>query len=97
MQSGVDAAQSQQCVMIALLHHPPLVHNEDAVGLAHRTQPMRDDEYRATTRDGAHVFLDDALGFIVERTGRLVEDQNAGIGDQGPCDRDSLALPAGKI
>ena len=41
-----------------------------------------------------HVLLDGALAFVVERAGRLVEDQDARVGDQRARDRDALALPA---
>ncbi len=41
-----------------------------------------------------HVLLDDALALVVERAGRLVEDQDARIGDQGAGDGDALALAA---
>ena len=43
-----------------------------------------------------HVLLDDALALIIERAGRLVEDQDARIDDQRAGDRDALALPAGE-
>ena len=42
----------------------------------------------------AHILLDDALAFIVERAGRLVEDQNARVRDKGAGDRDALPLAA---
>ena len=42
----------------------------------------------------AHA-LEDARGWThPERGGRLVEDQDAGTGVEGPRDRESLALPA---
>ena len=41
-----------------------------------------------------HVLLDDALALVVERARRLVEDQDARIGDQRAGDRDALALAA---
>ena len=40
--------------------------------------------------------LDDALALVVERAGRLVEDQDARIGDQRAGDGDALALAARK-
>ena len=41
-----------------------------------------------------HVVLDDALALVVERAGRLVEDQDARVGDQRARDGDALALAA---
>ena len=43
-----------------------------------------------------HVLLDDALALVVERAGRLVEDQDARIGDQRAGNGDALALAARK-
>ncbi len=45
-------------------------------------------------RDPLHVLLDDALALVVERARRLVEDQDARIGDEGAGDGDALALAA---
>ncbi len=47
-------------------------------------------------RDRRHIVLDDALGFIIERRGRFVEDQDLGIADQAPARWRSLALAAGE-
>ena len=43
-----------------------------------------------------HVLLDDPLALVVERARRLVEDQDARIGDQRARDGDALALAAGQ-
>ena len=59
----------------------PLHHN-DAAGVAHRRQPMRDDHHGTPLANGPHIVLDDALGFIVERAGGLIEDQEARVGHQ---------------
>jgi hypothetical protein len=45
----------------------------------------------------AQGLLDGRLGAAVERAGRLVEDQHAGIGQQGAGDADPLALAAGQL
>ena len=47
--------------------------------------------------DVAHVALDDALALVVERAGRLVEDQDRRIGGERAGDGDALALAAGKV
>ena len=67
---------------------------DDAVGATHGGEAVRDNDDGAPLGDLDHVVLDDALAFVVERTGRLVEDQNARIGDQRARDRDALALAA---
>src|SRR5262244_1264037 len=86
----------QQNVVRASLHHFALLDDQDAVGAAHRAQAVRDDEDRSTLADLREIVLDDVLGLIVERARSLVKDQNAWVGDQGPRDRDALALTTGE-
>ena len=74
----------------------PTVDDDDAVRIAHRAQPVRDDQYRSPLADSLHVVLDDALGLVVERARRLVENQDARVADQRPGDGDALALVAGE-
>ena len=70
---------------------------DDAVGAPHGREPVRDDEHRAPLGDLAHVLLDDALALVIERARRLVEDQDARIGDQRARDGDALALAARQL
>ena len=72
----------------------PLVHHDDPVRLPHRAQAVRDDDHRAALADRRHVALEDRLALVVERAGRLVEDQDARIGEQRAGDGDALALAA---
>jgi hypothetical protein len=58
------------------------------------TVPSTGDEDRPTLGDLPHVVLDDALALVIERTGCLVEDQDAWIGDESPGDGNALALTA---
>ena len=55
---------------------------------------MGDDQDRAALGDLFHVLLDDALALVVERARRLVEDQDARIGDERAGNGDALALAA---
>ena len=73
------------------------MHAEDTVAAAHGGQAVRDDDHRAALDDLAHVVLDDALAFVVQRAGRLVQDQDARPGRQGAGDGDALTLPAGQV
>ncbi len=57
---------------------------------------MGNNDDRTTTGDLRHVLLDDALRLVVERAGRLVEDQDARVVHQGAGNGDALALTAGK-
>jgi len=55
------------------------------------------DQQRAVARDVGEIVLDNCLAFRVERTRRLVEDQETGPDQQGASDRQTLALSAGEI
>src|SRR5580704_19781189 len=58
---------------------------------------MSNDDDRAPAHDRTHVVLNDPLALIVERGGRLVQNENAGICHERPRNRDTLTLAAGKI
>ena len=62
--------------------------------MPHRAQAVGNDEHRPPLADRAHVLLNDGLALVVERTGGLVEDQDARLPEQRSRDRDALALSA---
>ena len=94
-QAGIQAvAALQQCVVRCRLRRSAPVHHDDAVGAADRAQPMRNDDDRAALADRAHVALQGGFAFVVQRAGRLVEDQDPRIGEQCARDRDALPLAA---
>ena len=76
------------------LHDLAVDKHDDAVGLAHGAQPMRDHDPRYI--EIAERCADDRLRLVVERTRRLVEQQNTGPASDRAGDHDSLSLPAGK-
>ena len=53
---------------------------------------MGDDDRGASGEQAAQALLDAALGVEVDVGGRLVEHEDARIGDQGAGERDQLAL-----
>jgi hypothetical protein len=61
---------------------------------AHRREPVRDDEDGAAPRDLRHVVLDYSLALVIERAGRLVENEDARIGNERAPNRDPLLLSA---
>ena len=80
--------------MRAVFYDPAAVDRNDAIGLPHGGEPVSDDEHRAPLGDLLHVGLNDPLADVIERARRLIEDQDARVGDQGAGDRDALPLPA---
>src|SRR5882672_9354015 len=94
MERGVAPPGADQLIVGAILDDATALDRNDAVGAPHRRQAVRDHEHGTALRDPRHVFLNDALAFIVECGGGLVQDQNARIADQRPRNRDALALTA---
>ncbi|MNG39284.1 hypothetical protein D3C84_1273020 [compost metagenome] len=55
---------------------------------------MGDDDHCSPFADILHVLLDDSLGFIIEGTGGLIEDQNPRVTDKCSGNRNPLSLTA---
>lgn len=66
--------------MRAALHDFSVVHRHNFIRVPDCAQAVGDDNYGAIPGDGAHVPLYYLFGFKVEGTGRLVEDQDARVG-----------------
>src|SRR5690606_22184308 len=84
-----------QFTVRTLLDNLSAIDHDDAVGISDRRQTMRNDDDGATFANRLHVVLNDAFGFVIERAGGLVENQNARIGNQRTRNRNALALTAG--
>ena len=78
--------------MRALLDDPAAVEHDDSAGLADRRQAVGDDDRRASGEQAAQARLDAPLRVEVDVRGRLVEDQDARVGDERAGERDELAL-----
>src|SRR5882757_7631588 len=94
VKGGVASRPVHELVVSSVLDQPSAFDVDDAVGMAHRRQPMRDDQHRPAGGNLPHVALDDVLALVVQRAGGLVKDQDSRIGNERARDRDPLALPA---
>jgi hypothetical protein len=94
LQSGIESVKPKEFIMRPLFDDLSFVDNNDAMRGPNRTQPMRNDKDRTSLADLRHIPLDHRFGFIVQCAGRLIENQNTGIRDQGPRNGDPLTLPA---
>src|SRR5262245_30565454 len=94
---AVDVAAIEELVVAPHVDHAAAVEDEDAVRRHQRGQPVRDDDHRPARRDAREVGVDDRLAFGVEGAGRLVEDEDARIDDQGAGDRQALPLAAREV
>src|SRR6516165_5540028 len=92
VERSIAAAGSDQIVMGAVLNEAARVQSDDPISAAHGREPVRDDEDGAALGDLLHIALDDALAFIIERAGCLIENQDAGIGDERPGNGNPLLL-----
>src|SRR4029078_13280405 len=79
VQRCIAAAGLDQRVVGAVLHQAAALERDDPVRRPHGREPVRNDKDRSSFGDLLHVLLDDALALIIERAGRLVEDQNARV------------------
>ena len=79
------------------LHDLAFLHSHDPGAGANRRQAMSYNDDGAPAHDRAHVLLNDPFALVVERGGRLIQDQNAGICHKRPGDRDALTLAPREI
>jgi hypothetical protein len=77
----------------SLLDDLAVLEHHDQVGVADRREAVGDDERGATVQEASQRAFDLPLGADVDGARRLVEDQDARIGEQRPRERDELALP----
>src|SRR5437763_11351151 len=82
--------------MRSLLDYFASVQKQDLVRVCDGGKPVRDYEDRSALQQAVHCLLYQPLRFSVQRRSGLVQDQNGWITEQGPCNRESLALAARK-
>src|SRR5262245_49285393 len=70
------------------------VDDHDFVGPSNSAQPVRDDERSPLLHDDFQAGVNQTLALAVEIAGRFVEDEDAGVGQHGPRNRQPLALAA---
>src|SRR5262245_19762455 len=93
----VAAAAREELGVGAALDDAAALEHQDLVGRADGREAVRDHEGRAAAAQLGESRLDQALALAVEARGRLVEYQEARMGEQGARDGDALALAAGEL
>ena len=78
--------------MGALLDDPAVVEHDDPPGLADGREAVGDDDRRAPGQQAAQAGLDAALGVQVDVRRRLVEHEDARVGDERAGEGEQLAL-----
>ena len=74
--------------------HPATIEQDHPAGERDRREPVRDDEGRPVLEQCVERGVDLLLDMDVDRAGRVVEDEDRGIEQEGPRDRDPLSLAA---
>ena len=92
VEARVGAARLDQLVVGALLGDPAAFEDDDLAGAADRREAVGDDDRGAALQQPLQALLDRLLGAHVDVGGRLVEDQDARLGQQRPGEGDELAL-----
>src|SRR6202041_476409 len=93
----VAAARGIKLGVGAALNDLPLFHDQNLVGSPNGREPMGDDEGGASVHEIRKALLDHLFGFRVEAGSGFVENQNAGLGENGARNRKTLTLAAGKF
>ena len=88
----VAARASDQQRRRPILDDPALVDDEHPVRDLDRREAVGDDDRGPVAEQRPERVLDLALGRQVEGGGRLVQDQDPGVGKEGPGKGDQLPL-----
>ena len=91
---AVALARLQQGLVGAVGGDPAAVDQHHPVGEGDGGRPVGDDERRAAAHDLGQGVADLVLLGGVDRGRGVVEDQDPGVGEDGPGDGDALALSA---
>ncbi len=94
VQAAVDAVAGQQLIVASDLGDAAFVDDDDAVGIAHGGEPVRDDEDRPSTHQVGERLLHDELAFRIQIRRGLVQDEDRRVLQERARDRQSLPLSA---
>ena len=78
--------------MVACFYNISILHDKDDVRIADGRKAVCDDEAGASFGQTVHRLLNQQLCPGVDAGGRLVQNQNLWIGEDGPCDGQQLLL-----
>ena len=92
VQRAVAAVERDQLLVRALLDDLTVLEDDDQVGAPDRRETMGDDERRPPGQQAAQAELDPPLGADVDARRRLVQDEDARVGQERPREGDELPL-----
>src|SRR5215510_12255721 len=88
---------AQQLVVTPRFDDRSILDDEDAISIDDGMQAMCDHDRRPPLAEVLDRALNLPLGFGIERSRRLVEQDDRRVLEQGACDGDALALAAGEL
>ena len=93
----VLGAGLHQIFVLSASDHFAVFNDENEVAIFHRAYSLRDGDDGRIGDILAKGFAQIGVGFVVQRRGGIVEDQNVGFSCDGAGNEKSLPLTAGKI
>src|SRR5450755_2959747 len=90
----VAAARGVELRMRAPLYDLSLLHDHNLIGAANGRKAVRDDERSASLHEIRKTLLDHLFRFRVEAGSRLVQNEDAWLGQNRAGNRDALPLSA---
>src|SRR5260370_4854323 len=97
VKGGAASALAQQLVVTPCFDDPPILDDEDAIGIDDGMQAMRDHDRRSSLAQVLDRALNLPLGLRIERSRRLVEQDDRRVLQQSAFDGDALSLAAGDL
>ena len=94
---GIEPVQLHQLAVRAVLDEAAVIQDDDAVRILDGRQAVGDDEGRTPDHEPVQGVLHDALAFRIEGRRGFVQDQDAGVLQDGPGNGDALPLAAGNV
>ncbi len=83
--------------MRAAFGNHALIQHDDAIGIDHRREPMRDDQRRTATAHAFERILDFLFGIAVQRRRGLVEHEDRRALENGAGNGHALLFATGQL
>jgi hypothetical protein len=96
VQPLIQLAPLNEFLVAATVHDAAAVHHHDPVGLEDGREAVGDDQGGAALEEPLDGVVDLLLALRVDLAGGFVEDEDRGVTQDRPGDREALLLPAGQ-
>ena len=93
IQIMIHTASGQQFAVRAPLHDAVILDDQQLIGVADGAQPVGNDEAGTALQQFLQCGLDQPLGARVHARRGLIEDEDAGVGQDGAGNGQKLPLP----